>query len=133
MFLMFVQKKLQMRIEAQGKYLQAVLEKAQRTLSLDGSLEASRAQLTEFNSALSNFMENMNKDSKENIIEVSGFYNKNDGSAFHYEEVGREQNRNQKPKIEGGSIQFDLNIKGSNDLISSGGAEMDVNMISYRG
>ncbi|BAT99712.1 hypothetical protein LR48_Vigan06g068800 [Vigna angularis] len=130
-----VQKKLQMRIEAQGKYLQAVLEKAQRTLSLDGSggLEASRAQLTEFNSALSNFMENMNKDSKENIIEVTGFYNKNHGSAFHYEEVGREQNRDQKPKIDGGSIQFDLNIKGSNDLMSSGGAEMDVNMISYRG
>jgi len=123
-----------MRIEAQGKYLQAVLEKAQRTLSLDGSgsLETSRAQLTEFNSALSNFMENMNKDSKESIIEVTDFYNKNHGSAFRYEEVGREQNRDQKPKIEG-SIQFDLNIKGSNDLVSAGGVEMDVNMISYRG
>ncbi|CAJ1930994.1 unnamed protein product [Sphenostylis stenocarpa] len=129
-----VQKKLQMRIEAQGKYLQAVLEKAQRTLSSDGSvsLEASRAQLTEFNSALSNFMENMNKDCKENIIEVNEFYSKNHGSACHYEEVRREQHRDQKPKIEGDSIQLDLNIKGSNDHVSAGGAEMEANMISYR-
>ncbi|XP_027361549.1 myb family transcription factor PHL11 isoform X3 [Abrus precatorius] len=118
-----VQKKLQMRIEAQGKYLQAVLEKAQRNLSLDGpgSLEASRAQLTEFNSALSNFMENMNKDSKDNIVEVNDFYNKSHGSPFHYQEVGRGENRDQKPKVEGGSIQFDLNIKGSNDLVSACG------------
>ncbi|KAK7309680.1 hypothetical protein RJT34_06603 [Clitoria ternatea] len=129
-----VQKKLQMRIEAQGKYLQSVLEKAQRSLSMDGpgSLEASRAQLTEFNTALSNFMENMSKDSKGNIIEVNDFYNKSHGSGFQYHEVGREENRDQKPKVGGGSIQFDLNIKGSNDLVSAGGAEMGANMISYR-
>ncbi|KAA8525107.1 hypothetical protein F0562_007029 [Nyssa sinensis] len=58
-----VQKKLQLRIEAQGKYLQAILEKAQKSLSLDmncpGSLEATRVQLTNFNLALSNLMENM--------------------------------------------------------------------------
>ncbi|XXG78973.1 hypothetical protein AAC387_Pa09g0139 [Persea americana] len=39
-----VQKKLQMRIEAQEKYLRAILEKAQKSLSFDGnslgSLEA---------------------------------------------------------------------------------------------
>nr|KYP35295.1 Myb family transcription factor APL [Cajanus cajan] len=129
-----VQKKLQMRIEAQGKYLQAVLEKAQKSLSLDGpgSIEASRAQLTEFNSALSHFMENMNKDSKQNIIDVNDFYSKSHGSALQYQEVVRGENRDQKPKVEGGSIQFDLNIKGSNDLVSAGGAEMDANMISYR-
>ncbi|XP_061343088.1 myb family transcription factor PHL11 [Gastrolobium bilobum] len=129
-----VHKKLQMRIEAQGKYLQTVLEKARRTLSLDGpgSLEASRAQLTEFNSALSNFMENMNKDSKENIIDVNDFYNKSHVSAFHYQEVGSEENKDQKPKVEGGSVQFDLNIKGSNDLVSAGGAEMEAKMLSYR-
>ncbi|XLT09203.1 hypothetical protein HN51_054996, partial [Arachis hypogaea] len=82
-----VQKKLQMRIEAQGKYLQAVLEKAQRILSMEGSgnnLEASRAQLTEFNSALSNFMENMNNnDSKQSILDMNDFYIKVHGSGFH--------------------------------------------------
>lgn len=123
-----------MRIEAQGKYLQTVLEKAQRNLSADGSdsLEASRAQLNEFNSALTNFMENMNKDSKENIEQVNDFYSKSHGSDFHYHEVVREENRDQKHKAEGGSIHFDLNIKGSNDLVSAAGAEMDANMISYR-
>ncbi|XLR69512.1 hypothetical protein S83_020184, partial [Arachis hypogaea] len=46
-----------------------LLEKAQMSLSMKGSgnnLEASRAQLTEHNYTLSNFMENMNnKDSKQ--------------------------------------------------------------------
>ncbi|KAJ8622138.1 hypothetical protein MRB53_030667 [Persea americana] len=36
-----VQKKLQMRIEAQGKYLQVILEKAQKSLSSDGNSFAS--------------------------------------------------------------------------------------------
>lgn len=123
-----------MRIEAQGKYLQAVLEKAKRTFSLDGPgiVEASRAQLTEFNSALSNFMENVNKDSKENIVDMNDFYNKGHGSAFHYQEVGREENMDQKPKVEGGSIQFDLNIKGSYDLVPAGGAETEAKMLPYR-
>ncbi|MED6144409.1 hypothetical protein PIB30_015413 [Stylosanthes scabra] len=124
-----VQKKLQMRIEAQGKYLQAVLEKAQRTLSMERSgnnLEASRAQLTEFNSALSNFMENMNnKDSKESILDFPNYH----------EVVEREENIDKKPKIEEGSIQFGLNIKGSYDLVSAsdGGSEIEAKMLSsYR-
>ncbi|KAL6180941.1 hypothetical protein ACLB2K_047599 [Fragaria x ananassa] len=51
-----VQNKLQMRIEAQGKYLQAILEKAQMGLSVDMkepiTAETTRAQLTDFNLAL---------------------------------------------------------------------------------
>ncbi|XP_020997585.1 myb family transcription factor PHL11 [Arachis duranensis] len=135
-----VQKKLQMRIEAQGKYLQAVLEKAQRTLSMEGSgnnLEASRAQLTEFNSALSNFMENMNnKDSKQSILDMNDFYSKVHGSCFHnyHEVIRREENIDQKPKIEEGSIQFDLNIKDNYDFVSARGAgsEIEAKMLSYR-
>ncbi|KAI4314548.1 hypothetical protein L6164_027444 [Bauhinia variegata] len=61
-----VQKKLEMRIEAQGKYLQAMLDKAQKRLTVDmngaSGLEEARSQLTYFNSALSNFMDNMDKD-----------------------------------------------------------------------
>jgi hypothetical protein len=118
-----------MRIESQGKYLQTVLEKAQMSLSQDeqGNLEASKAQLAEFNSALSNFMENMNKDSKENIVDINGFYNKNYSSAFNYQE-----NKNLKPQVEGGSVQLDLNIKGGNELLSTNEAEMDSKMVSYR-
>ncbi|RYQ79123.1 hypothetical protein HN51_018842 [Arachis hypogaea] len=45
------------------------------------NLEASRAQLTEFNSALYNFMENMNnKDSKQSIFDMNDFYSKVHGS-----------------------------------------------------
>ncbi|KAK4261517.1 hypothetical protein QN277_004504 [Acacia crassicarpa] len=134
-----VQKKLQMRIEAQGKYLQAMLEKAQKSLTLDmngpsNNLEAARAQLTDFNSALSNFMENMNRDNKENIMDMNDFYKKaHSSSAFGiYQEADGEDHKDQKPKVEEGSIQFDLNIKGSYDFVSAGAAEMDSQVLSYR-
>ncbi|RYQ84588.1 hypothetical protein Ahy_B10g104015 [Arachis hypogaea] len=106
-----VQKRLEEQLDiivdlAQGKYLHAVLEKAQRTLSMEGSgnnLEASRAQFIEFNSALSNFMKNMNnKDSKQSISYVNDFYSKVHGSGFHnyHEVIRREENIVQTPKIE---------------------------------
>ncbi|XP_004512577.2 uncharacterized protein [Cicer arietinum] len=124
-----------MRIEVQGKYLQAVLEKAQTNFSQDGqgNLEASKVQLDEFNLALSNFMENMNnKDSKENIVGMSEYYDKNHSSSFNYQEVlGEEEKKDLKPQVEGGSIQLDLNIKG-NEVAYANGAEMESKMVSYR-
>ncbi|KAL4276505.1 hypothetical protein AHAS_Ahas20G0213900 [Arachis hypogaea] len=71
------------------------------------NLEASRAQFIEFNSALSNFMKNMNnKDSKQSISYVNDFYSKVHGSGFHnyHEVIRREENIVQTPKIEEGSI-----------------------------
>ncbi|KAL4601751.1 hypothetical protein ACB092_10G004400 [Castanea dentata] len=130
-----VQKKLQMRIEAQGKYLQAILEKAHKSLSLDiigpGSLEAARAQLTDFNVALSNLMENMNEgERKENMN--NNFKKPNSSAIQIYQEVGREENEDVKLKIEGGLIQFDLNTKGSYDFFAANGAELETKMLSYR-
>lgn len=83
-----------MRIEAQGRYLQAILEKAHKSLSLDingpGSLEAARAQLTDFNVALSNLMENMNEgERKENMNNI--FKKPNSSAIQIYQEVGREE------------------------------------------
>ncbi|KAK7844973.1 myb family transcription factor phl11 [Quercus suber] len=133
-----VQKKLQMRIEAQGKYLQAILEKAQKSLSLDingpGSLEVARAQLTDFNLALSNLMENMNEgERKENMVEMNDIFKKANSSAIQiYQEGGREENEDVKLKIEGGLIQFDLNTKGSYDFFAANGAELETKMLSYR-
>lgn len=126
-----------MRIEAQGKYLQDVLEKAQKSLTLNGpaTVESSKAQLAEFNSALSDFMENVNKDSKENIVDMNEFYNKNNISAFHYQELEeREEHKELKPQVGGSSVQLDLNIKGGNgnELVSADGAEMESKMLSYR-
>ncbi|KAI4327994.1 hypothetical protein L6164_020394 [Bauhinia variegata] len=133
-----VQKKLQMRIEAQGKYLHSMLDKAQKSLTLDvngaSGLEEAKAQLTDFNSGLSNFMDNMNKSSKDNMMDMNDFYKKNHGSGFQiYQEGERQEDKDHKPKIaEGGSIQFDLNMNGSYDIVSAGGAEMEPNMLSYR-
>ncbi|KAK3182939.1 hypothetical protein Dsin_030225 [Dipteronia sinensis] len=129
-----VQKRLQMRIEAQGKYLQAILEKAQKSLSMDinkcnGNVdEATRVQLTSFNLALSNLMEDMNEaDRKSNILEVS----KANGSALRNGDG--EDNRDVKLKIGGGaSMHFDLNTKGSYEFIAANGIELEPTKLSYK-
>lgn len=120
-----------MRIEAQGKYLQAILEKAQKGLSVDMkgpiTVEATRAQLTDFNLALSNFMENMSEEERRgNIIEMNEAYKKSNGSTFQiYEERNIEENKDSKLKVERGSIHFDLNTKGSYDYVGTNGTELE--------
>lgn len=129
-----VQKKLQMRIEAQGKYLQAILEKAQKSLSLDmngpGNLEMAKAQLTDFNLALSNLMENMNEvDQKAGIIEMSGVYRKENESSFKiYQVEKREETEDSKLKD---TIHFDLNTKGGYDFVGANGLDFEPKMLSY--
>ncbi|KAL7159851.1 hypothetical protein ABFS83_01G054500 [Erythranthe nasuta] len=99
-----LEKKLQMRIEAQGKYLQSILEKAQHSLSTDinqsENLESTKAQLTDFNLALSNFMQTINGD------EING--NK---------EARETRDGHIKLETEGPSIEFDLNSRSSYDFI----------------
>ncbi|KAL7122726.1 hypothetical protein ACP275_01G061900 [Erythranthe tilingii] len=99
-----VQKKLQMRIEAQGKYLQSILEKAQHSLFTDinqsHNLESTKAQLTNFNLVLSNFMQTINGD------EING--NK---------EACETRDGHIKLETEGPSIEFDLNSRSSYDFI----------------
>ncbi|KAK9144182.1 hypothetical protein Sjap_004085 [Stephania japonica] len=106
-----VQKKLQLRIEAQGKYLQAILEKAQ---------EASRAQFTDFNFALSGLMENKAHVSEEaqtdSIIQNNVFFDnhkKTHSSAFRlYHEGKEEMKKDLKIKVEDVSCLLDLHVKG---------------------
>lgn len=105
-----MQKKLQMRIEAQGKYLQAILEKAQKSLSVDvytpSNVEATRAELSQFNLALSNFIENVNgQESNANVVDNSSNIS-----------ASKSNSNNLKLKlkeVEGGSICFDLNTRSS--------------------
>ncbi|KAL7608357.1 hypothetical protein Lser_V15G10289 [Lactuca serriola] len=113
-----VQKKLQMRIETQGKYLQGILENAQKSLSLDmnssGNLEATRAELTNFNLALSDLMDNLNGEGRqENVSKFS--HDGKKGPTIVKEEM--------KIKTEGGggggSISFDLNTGGNYDFIGT--------------
>ncbi|KAF4391796.1 hypothetical protein F8388_017391 [Cannabis sativa] len=132
-----VQKKLQMRIEAQGKYLQAILEKAQKSLSLDmngpGNIEVAKAQLTDFNLALSNFMENMTEvEEKASIIDqMGGVYRKQNDSSFKiYQESNREDSEDSKLK-DTNTIHFDLNTKGGYDFVGANSLEFEPKMLSY--
>ncbi|KAI7980699.1 Myb family transcription factor PHL11 [Camellia lanceoleosa] len=125
-----VQKKLQMRIEAQGEYLQSILEKAQKSPTLDMNstinLEATRDSLTNFNLALSNLMANMDGESRnENISEKCVLYiqRKSNGSLC----LGEEQEKKDiKLKVEGSCINFDLNTRGSYVFFGANGSELEV-------
>ncbi|MCL7031323.1 hypothetical protein MKW94_002854 [Papaver nudicaule] len=131
-----VQKKLQLRIEAQGKYLQEILDKAQTNLSLDtnstGDFDASKTKLTNFNLALSGLMDNMveqenqevhveqhNLTSNSNALLLNDIeMSRNHNSTFQlyregdHEEINKKDQR-VKIKVEGGSLHFDLNINGN--------------------
>lgn len=120
-----------MRIEAQGKYLQAILEKAQKSLSLDmngpTNLEAAKAQLTDFNLALSNFMDNMSEVDRKQDLAV--YKKTNDCSNFNiHEEGNRDEAKNSKLK---GSINFDLNAKSVYDFLSGNGVDLEPNRFPY--
>jgi hypothetical protein len=139
-FLQQVQKKLQMRIEAQGKYLQAILEKAQKSLSQNlnddsnGNLKATRAHLTGFNSAVYSLMENLNaEDRKPSITDLKGINMKENGLAMHIQIEGQTQEtKDVKHHLQGDSIHFDLNTKGTYDFVSANGSELELKMLSYR-
>ncbi|XP_021288409.1 myb family transcription factor PHL11 [Herrania umbratica] len=135
-----VQEKLQMRVEAQGRYLQAILEKAQKGLSFDinceGNVEETRAELTNFNLALSSLMENVNggADRKPNMVQMNDVPKKATScSAFQNYGVGeRERNKDVKLKVEGDSINFDLNTKDSFEFVAVNGNELQSLMFSYK-
>ncbi|KAL8521375.1 hypothetical protein ACS0TY_011776 [Phlomoides rotata] len=111
-----VQKKLQMRIESQGKYLQAILEKAQHSLSTatnqPESLESTKAQLTDFNLALSTFMQTIN----------GGGGDDKNGNVTDYDGKAHETKDMIKLKIEGPSAEFDLNSRSSYDFFGINGS-----------
>lgn len=127
-----------MTIEAQGKYLQAVLDKAQQSLSINvncpGSLEAMRAQLTNFNMALSSLTENTNEeDMKVNIIEKSIPSNRANGSVFTtYQEAEELEKKDVKFREGEGFRHFDLNTKGNYEFAGANGADFEAKMIAYR-
>ncbi|KAL3652789.1 hypothetical protein CASFOL_002470 [Castilleja foliolosa] len=125
-----VQKKLQMRIEAQGKYLQTILEKAQQSLSADmnhpESLESTKAQLTDFNLALSSFMQNINADNRSG--NTTGYGNVHESN---YIKEARETN-GIKLKLEEPSIEFDLNSRSSYDFFGTNGPMFEAKPLENR-
>ena len=124
-----VQKKLQMRIEAQGKYLKAIIEKAERNISFDASapsdnIESTRSQLMDFNLALSGFMDNATRvceESNDQLEKAISDDNHKDNLGFQLYQLGSQEAKEDKwtPKTED-SLRLDLNIKGGYDLSSRG-------------
>ncbi|RWR81072.1 myb family transcription factor PHL11 isoform X1 [Cinnamomum micranthum f. kanehirae] len=137
-----VQKKLQMRIEAQGKYLQAILEKAQKSLSSDGnslgSLEATRAQLTDFNLALSGLMENMNQAGEARHGDLGKRILPDNYAKTHhlvlqlYQGEQEQENKEVKNEVQDESTLFDLNVKGSHEFFGTKGSDLDLKMHTWR-
>lgn len=126
-----------MRIEAQGKYLQAILEKAQTNLSLDmnssGNLEATRVQLTSFNLALSNFMENLNEEERnQNISKMEKFEDSSRNASTSHCTGEVAEKKEVKFKVEEGSINFDLNTRGSYDFLSTDETALEPKPPAYR-
>uniref|UniRef100_A0ACD5ZHX5 Uncharacterized protein n=1 Tax=Avena sativa TaxID=4498 RepID=A0ACD5ZHX5_AVESA len=117
-----VQKKLQMRIEAQGKYLQTILEKAQKNLSYDASgatnLETTRSQLTNFNLALSGFMDDATQACEQNNGEFAkamseeNLRTSNLGFQLYH---GAQDAEDVKCTPDEDQLLLDLNIKGGYD------------------
>ncbi|XP_020574095.1 myb family transcription factor PHL11-like isoform X2 [Phalaenopsis equestris] len=138
-----VQKKLQSRIEAQGKYLQAILEKAQKSLSFNNNnnnnnMEAARAQLKDFNQALSGLMDNVNQfcvvKGAAELDKVAASFSLNSSptnSAFRLYQEGEETQNLRFSSHRGESLLLDLNLKGNQDYFTGnmGSTDLDPQMI----
>uniref|UniRef100_A0A453CUP4 MYB-CC type transcription factor LHEQLE-containing domain-containing protein n=1 Tax=Aegilops tauschii subsp. strangulata TaxID=200361 RepID=A0A453CUP4_AEGTS len=124
-----VQKKLQMRIEAQGRYLKEILEKAQENISFDANgsvgLENTRSQLTDFNLALPGLSDNgtqVYEESGEQLVKHMSDDNLHDNNLdFQLYRVRSQEAKSVEctPKTED-LLLLDLNIKGGYDLSSRG-------------
>ncbi|KAE8792578.1 Myb family transcription factor APL [Hordeum vulgare] len=124
-----VQKKLQMRIEAQVRYLKEILEKAQENISFDANgsagLENARSQLTDFNLALPGLSDNgthVYEESTEQPVKAISDDNLHDNNLdFQLYRVRSQEAKNAKCtlKIED-LLLLDLNIKGGYDLSMRG-------------
>ncbi|KAF5946961.1 hypothetical protein HYC85_017189 [Camellia sinensis] len=111
-----VQKKLQMRIEAQGKYLQTILEKAQKSLTLDMNFPA----------VMDGEVRNENNIHKSLLNDI----NRKANGSLYLGEV--EERKDIELKVEGGSVNFDLNTRGSYDFIGTSRSEMEAKTLAYR-
>ncbi|XP_064990233.1 myb family transcription factor PHL11-like isoform X2 [Musa acuminata AAA Group] len=127
-----LEKKLQTRIEAQGKYLQAILEKAQKSLCFDnnrssGSLEATRAQLTDFDLPQSGLMENVGRVCEEKHSELREVrpqenIKKRNNSGFQLYQEGRDEAEDSS------LLLLDLNVKGSSGELVGGSRGNDLDL-----
>ncbi|URD78873.1 Ankyrin repeat [Musa troglodytarum] len=109
------------RIEAQGKYLQAIMERAQKSLCFDmnrlsGSLEATRAQLTDFDLPPSGLMGNGQSGLRREELGAEGgaVAGTHQGLGFQLYQEGR------GVAEDSSRLLLDLNVKGSSGEMLGG-------------
>lgn len=119
-----------MRIEAQGKYLQDILENAQKSLALAinsnlGSLDQStEMQLINFDAALSDQIEKFKKQEiRGSITNLNDVCKKTGDSLIQICKMEAAEEDTNEFNIEKNMINFDLNSKGGYDY-SANGAEI---------
>ncbi|XP_038887286.1 myb family transcription factor PHL11 isoform X3 [Benincasa hispida] len=130
-----VQNKLQMRIEAQGKYLQDILEKAQKSLALAingnlGSLEGTGMQLINFDAVLSDQIEKFKKqEMRGSIANVIDGSKKNGDSLIQICKVEAGEEDINEFSVEKNMINFDLNSKGGYDYSANAAEVLDAKVL----
>lgn len=124
-----------MRIEAQGKYLQDILEKAQKSLALAinsnlGSLESTEMQLINFDAALSDQMEKFKKqEMRGSIANVNDTCKKTSDSAIQICKVEAGEENTNEFNVEKNMINFDLNSKGGYDYTANGAETLEAKVL----
>ncbi|XVF13726.1 hypothetical protein REPUB_Repub08aG0232500 [Reevesia pubescens] len=141
-----VEEALKTQLEVQ-KALQEQLERKHKRVSFDinceGNVEETRSQLTNFNLALSNLLENENEETDRKSNEEAALIScgisqqmndvlkKANCSAFqNYGVEEREENKDVKVKVEGDSINFDLNTQDCFEFVAVNGNELQSHMFS---
>ena len=123
-----------MRIEAQGKYLKTILEKAQTNISFDtnasNGIESTRSQLMDFNLALSGFMDNATqvcKENREQLVKALSDDNDKDNLGFQLYH-GVQDGDDVKCATDEGLLLLDLNSRGGYDHRAPADLKMNQHM-----
>lgn len=124
-----------MRIEAQGKYLQDILEKAQKSLAVAinsnlDNLESTGMQLINFDTALSDQMESFKKqEMRESTANISDSCMKTNDSSIQICKVEAEEEDRNEFNVERNLIIFDLNSKGGYDYGGNGAEILEAKVL----
>lgn len=122
-------------MEAQGKYLLTLLEKAQKSIPCGNGAETDKCQFSNFNLALSGLVGDDQKIEKAGLVTDISHINGDSSEDFrlcgHQE---KEETGDVGVKPESGFVHFDLNSKSGYDLLNCGnyGIEVKPNVIADR-
>lgn len=116
-----------MRMEAQGKYLLTLLEKAQKSIPCGNGAETEKGQFSNFNLALSGFVGDDHKNEKAGLVTDISQINGDSSEDFRLcGDQEKEETGDVGVKPESGFVHFDLNSKSGFDLLNCGNYGIEV-------